>query len=95
MHAARVCILAAIKRVEKLHHTGQNHVAIPALRQAPVLHPLAFILHNNIGVVLEDAVISIERRANVARVLVEDGVEWNDIEDARHTVTRGVPEGKA
>ena len=81
-----------ITGVQKLNETGEDDVAVPPLGQALIGRLLAFGFNDDVRVMLENGRVVIKRFANVLRVLVENGVVGNDIEDAGVAIVRRVPE---
>ena len=88
MQPACVRVGRGVAGIEELHHAGQDDVAVPALGQAAVslllllLRAALLRLRDDVGVVLEDGGVIIQRLADVRCVLVEDGVVRDDIKDA-------------
>ena len=92
MEAARRRVGRGIAGVEELHQAGEYDVAVPALGQALVCVLLVLRLDNDIGMMLQYGGIVRKRLADVAGVLIEDGVVGNDVEQAPLPVEGGVSE---
>lgn len=68
----------------------ENDVTVPALGQAAVSLLLVLCWQDDVGMVLQDRRIIVQRGANVCGVLVEDRVVGDDIENAALTMRRGM-----
>ena len=56
---------------------------------------LRLIIHHNVGVVLENSFVILQRIAQRSCVLIEYGIKRNDIENPAHIMHPGVLQGKA